>query len=1314
VKARGKRWMRRALLASAAAALIAAVLIVTGVFERQVARLVVHQIEQRTGARVEMGGFHFHIWTLRAEIDDLTLHGREAPGAPPLFHASRVDVGVRVLSALGRKFALDELVVDRPQVALKFEKDGQSNLPQPRIQRAARPWRETLFQLQIAKLVLRDGSAMVNDQQVPLRLQGQNFEFLLQYQAAASATESYLGNLRWKQVELADRQHQPFRFDVSSKFELHRDSFELDELALKLPHSEFDLRAERPSFAESNWNLRYRGRLALEDVRAILRAPATPDAIADFSGQARYASGEWTASGHYDAHDIRLPYEWFHAAGMETWGDYELAQRRLNVPNLSVRALGGLADGRLEMKFDKLAFRTETRLRGASLAAIFAALENKSFPVEELHWDSRMDVDCVNTWEAAFKHFRSYGEARWSPPETTAAGRIPVAARIDYDYAQERSGVLLQPSEITSPKARIEMQGTLGARDDSALAVKFHTDELLDWNDFIAAIRGRESERARIAGRANWRGQILGPIVAPAFFGHLQAADARYNSLFWNEIDGDMEYSPDAFRLSKTAVRRGQTSASLELALAFDGDWSFLPRSPWNLATRLERAPTDDIQALFGTHYPLTGFLTGEFRGSGTHAAPVMDAKFALTDITAKGFQLDRFAGQLHLAHDEIRFSGAELRRESGRVTGNLLYRPLEREAEYELHGSGIALEKLGILRSAAIPVAGSLAFDLQGKGPLLAPVGQGSVRIANLKMGAETEGDLAAQIQSDGQNLHLALASLTTAGKLEGQVTVGLSGESPISGQLAVEQFDMDAFIIAGLHLKQLTGHSSVDGRFKIAGALRQPDTLELDAEVQRISFDYELVKLQNEGPVRLSYRRNEVRVQQAHLKGPNTDVQISGSARFDRDRPLHLAMAGGINLRLLGGVLPDIEAQGAADINVSVEGTVSRPRVVGRLRMQDAAANYADFPVGLSHLNGDLVFDSTRLLFDRVTADAGGGKLTLSGNLAYGEGGLRYEINASAPAVRVRYPAGMSWQLGGSVQFAGTSSAALLTGRVEVKRLLFAEGADIGSLFAAGADTTKSPATASPFLRNLAFDVEGYTSPGARLEWASAHVEIEGDVRLRGTWEHPVLLGHVHLLGGEMVFRGNKFELTRGDINFANPFRLDPVLNVEGTATISQYQVTLTFSGPVSRLSLNYRSDPPLPDADIIALLALGSTGEESALRASPGSSQNYGATALLSEAISSGLGGPIERLFGISHFRVDPFLSGTATESNAAARVTVVQQVTHDLTITYSSNASTSNQYQLIQVEYALKRDLSLVFLRDINGTYGFDVKFVKRFK
>jgi len=131
VSARWKRWMRRGLLLASAAVLVAAVLIETGVIERQMRRTTIRQLEQKTGARVEMGGFHLHLWRLHVEIEDLTLHGLEDANMPPLFHAARMDVRIRVISWLGRKFALDELIVEGPQVVVNVDKNGHSNVPTP-------------------------------------------------------------------------------------------------------------------------------------------------------------------------------------------------------------------------------------------------------------------------------------------------------------------------------------------------------------------------------------------------------------------------------------------------------------------------------------------------------------------------------------------------------------------------------------------------------------------------------------------------------------------------------------------------------------------------------------------------------------------------------------------------------------------------------------------------------------------------------------------------------------------------------------------------------------------------------------------------------------------------------------------------------------------------------------------------------------------------------------------------------------------------------------------------------------------------------
>jgi translocation and assembly module TamB len=198
--------------------------------------------------------------------------------------------------------------------------------------------------------------------------------------------------------------------------------------------------------------------------------------------------------------------------------------------------------------------------------------------------------------------------------------------------------------------------------------------------------------------------------------------------------------------------------------------------------------------------------------------------------------------------------------------------------------------------------------------------------------------------------------------------------------------------------------------------------------------------------------------------------------------------------------------------------------------------------------------------------------------------------------------------------------------------------------------------------------------------------------------------------------LFHGNRYRVARGDINFSNPFRLDPVVNVEASTTIQQYEITLNFNGPASKLTLAYRSDPPLPANDIVTLLALGQTSQESTLRSASGAqSGTSGASALLSEAVSSQVGGRLEKLFGITNFRVDPGLTSvgsTGASQNAAARVTVQQQVTRNLTVTYVSNVG-STQQQVIQVEYNVNRNVSIVALRDYNGTFGIDLKIKKRF-
>jgi translocation and assembly module TamB len=1293
--------------------------VASGIADRWARRTIVGQLEKTTGARVELGGFEFGWRLLSARFDGLTLHGREPVSGPPLFHADTLQVDLHIESFWGRKISLGKVNMSRFSANIQIAKDGSTNIPGPRIAvNTGAPDLQSLFDLKIAELHLEKGEILWNDRRIPLEAKGGDFELALNY-AADGPNPAYLGQISWQKFVVAAMQNLPFTSNFSARFALRQSSFSVTQLQWRAPGMEIDAQANLPNLAQPAWNFKYRGQFLLENVWTILRKRDAPGAHVEFAGDGNYSADQYSLAGRYTADRITLKYQWFHPGNATVHGNYRADNRTIDLPDLEAQILGGTVNSHVNINLAKLDFRAETKVRGLELHQALAAEDNPSLPINPLHWGSHMDVDAVTTWTADFKHVDSRGSSIWAPPATPVPGQIPTAAHFDFHYDMDRKQFVLSPGEITTPTSRIQFRGALSTVQTS-VDMTVDTEDLTLWDAFINRLRGTDMEPQVIGGHFHWDGQLTGPLGGPTFTGRFKGSEAQYGSLYWDDLEGELTYSPDELRIERGRARRGKSSADLELVLDLD-NWGFDPKSEWTFDVNLVGADTDDLQKILGTTYLAHGMLTGQFHGKGTRAEPEFAGLFDLSNATAGSWRFDRARGQLSIRPGEIRIANAEVRlaarapgSSAGLVTGTLDYHTATDELAFDFTGAAIPLEAIDRIQTARLPVAGRLNLQAHGQGPLRAPEMHATLRLVDLKLGEDVVGSFDAKVDSDGHNLSATVESAMASGRLSGKLDLGLQGDYPVSAQITAERIDFNPFLISALHFSRLTGHSLVDGRFNVAGFAARPETLAVELDLSRLTLDIENIKLENSAPVRLTYRQDEVRVEQANLRGTDTDIHVSGSARFAGDQALDLRLDGAASLTLLASFYPQLESTGRAQINAMVSGTVIAPRFNGRVHIEGASLRYGDFPAGMSNVAGDFNFDATRMVFDNITAETGGGRLAIGGTVAYGEGPLTYVVNARSDQVRIRYPVGMSWLMGGALRLSGNADTATLSGRIVIDRLLMAEGFDLGSFMVSSKEPATGPSTSSAFLQNLQFDIQADSSPDSRMEWTGARLQTDANLRLRGTWEHPILLGHIHLLTGEMSFRGNQYTISRGDINFANPFRLDPVLNVEATTTIRQYEVTLDFTGPASRLTLAYRSDPPLPSSDIIELLALGQTGEESAARTSTGQNSTLGASALLSEAISSQLGGRIQRLFGISHFSVGPSVTTlNNTQQNSIASVTIEQQVTPALVVTYITDVTTT-QYQVIQMEYTINREFSVVALRDENGTFGLDVVRKTRFK
>jgi translocation and assembly module TamB len=1290
-------------------------------------RLLVSRLERMTGGKVELRALSIRWFAMRATIKGLVIHGREPAGTEPLFTATEVQAGLRIDSFWGRRISLNDLVVQQPHVHIRVEKNGTTNMPEPpRPVFTNKPLRDTLFELHIRRLLLADGWFLYNDAKTPITVHGGDLRFGLE---AGGTVEHplYLGNVDWQTIQFSSKRYVPLPVGLTAKFTLWREGFTLEQGVLTAGHSHLDAQAEMNGFSNPQWNFRYRGWIDLLDFRETLREPMVPTGRVDVRGEGQFARGQFKGSGSYSGQNITLPYEIFHAAGLTSRGSYRIDNGGLEIPDFLAGAFGGRVTGRVTMRFDGLKFRADTHVQDVKLAGVLPAIEHRDFPIDELHWDARVTADTVETWSGPFEHFEISVNTVWETPEKPAEHHQPVSAAWKFRYRYDANMLAIDSGEFETPSSRGTIDGVLAPRN-SMMNLKIDTGALETYKDFIDGLRGAAAGSAeaakQISGSVRWDGKIVGPSSGPAFQGHLRGERARYDGVFVDFLEGDLTYSPSELTLGRGHARSSNMEADIEGSLSL-AKWNFLPENDWAAEVSIEKVPAESLVQLLGLTYRVNGLLTGQFHGGGTREKPSVTGLFDLAEGKVYGLSFNRLRGQLNVSPDEVRIADAELRifppgRESGRgagiITGSAGYRYQDQSISAELAGAALPLENFEKLQSARLPVGGQVSFKLSAKGPLRTPLGDGTFRVVDLRVGEVVVGSFDGKLTSDGRAAHLELGSAMTTGEISGGYTLGLADPYPLSGKVSIRNIDLDPLLLAALHLKEFSGHANADGDISINGSLKQLQDIVVDANLSRLAMNYANVRLENVGAVHFRSTKNSLEIEPVTLRGADTNLQIAGSVQFAGRRAVGLRLNGALDLRLISGFVPALDARGPAQINASFEGTLDRPRITGRVHIENASARAVDFPAGLSAITGDVVFDATRMYFENMSAESGGGTLHLSGSVNYAESPLRYDVSVRTDRARIRYPEGMSWLVGGSLRLTGTPEAGLLSGKVTIERVTLTQGLEVAGMLVSAKEGITSPTTSSAYLRNLQFDVEAVSAPDARMEWPGAQLQADANLRVRGTWEHPILLGHIHILSGDLYFAGNRYRVTRGDLNFSNPFRLDPVLNVEATTTIQQYEITLNFNGPASKLTLAYRSDPPLPANDIITLLALGQTSSEATAR-SGGTSQSgtAGASAILSEAISSQLGGRLERLFGITRFRVDPGLAGvgsTGSQQNAASRVTVEQQITRNLTITYVSNVS-STQQQVIQVEYNVDRNVSIVGLRDQNGTFGIDIKIKKRF-
>lgn len=101
-----------------------------------------------------------------------------------------------------------------------------------------------------------------------------------------------------------------------------------------------------------------------------------------------------------------------------------------------------------------------------------------------------------------------------------------------------------------------------------------------------------------------------------------------------------------------------------------------------------------------------------------------------------------------------------------------------------------------------------------------------------------------------------------------------------------------------------------------------------------------------------------------------------------------------------------------------------------------------------------------------------------------------------------------------------------------------------------------------------------------------------ITADVKLGGTLGNPQPVGEAVIEELTAALPLSKLTISSGKVRLTAATGLDPILDIRGASRVSNYDVSLYVYGPVSAPKILLTSEPPLPENEIMTLLATGTT--------------------------------------------------------------------------------------------------------------------------
>ncbi len=1282
----------------------------------------------------------------RVEVDDVTIEGR-ASADRPFFHAGRLQVSIDWWPAISRRPTITITSIQLTDWQMLVEKWGDgSSFPKFKSssRRSTGPGRSILS---VRDFRGSTGRFTYEDHETPWSVVAPDINLNI------GPFPMYGGEVTSTGGTIAIQDFVPMSSDLKIRFMIDGSILHLTQIEIKTDGARTTAAGDLDMAHWPEQSYTVKSRVQFPRMRELFFAnedwPLTGEG--DFTGVFHLFNGGHDLKGRFTSrmagvYDYRFPSLYGSLHWTDTLFDLWDAGSRFSGGDdrfaFSIKPLH--SDVRATARFDATytnidlaGFTDFQELKGLRFAGRASGTSLMEWPIgrgEERHGTGQIVVTPpagveVMTASLAAARAADVNHARheWGPfAPMPLAAHLPIAGAVTYRF--DPAHVYLSDGRFATEHTHVAFDGSTEWAEETQLA--FHVTSS-DWQESQLVLAGIITDfgsptgPVSFGGRGEFDGGMTGPFRRPRVEGVFSGEDMRAWDTLWGDGSAHIVVENNYVTVKDGNVGRDGSE------IHADGLFSLgYPRDDggeeMDARFHVVGRDVDSLRHAFQIDdYPVSGQLSGEFHLTGQYQHPFGFGTMTIDHGMAYNEPFEQGTAALRFDGAGVRLDGLTMAKGGGTLAG-AAYIGWDSTYSFNVAARRIAMDQVTAFAYPTMRPSGALDFTAAGSGLFDVPRYGGRFHVSDLSLAEESVGQVTGTFELRGNELSGDVDVASPRLAITGTGRIGLTAHANSELTFRFHDSSLDPYV--RLFAPRLLPYTTAvaTGSFRVAGDLADVDHLLVEGVVDSLDmklFDY---AIHNANPIRLALDQHVVRLDDLELVGEDTRLKIGGTVGLHDER-IALQATGEANLGVLQGFFPNVRASGRAELMASVDGPLFEPEFSGSATIVNGRVRHFSLPNSLEAINGTVHFDSRGIRLDDVAATLGEGRVQFGGRIGL-EGYLPGDLNVIVRGedMHVRYPLGVRSTVNADLTVRGNVKAPMVGGVVTVKSALWNQRIDpTASLFDFGGAAAPGTGGAAPAPLPVTLDIEVLVPGTLQVEnnllrlWASA------DLQIRGPSDHPLIFGRADVDQGEMIFEKRRYRVTKGNIEFTNPVRVDPFFDVEAETRVrvpkQTYRVTVRAAGTMERMQPTFESDPPLPSADVLALLFSDirrdpNSAEIRALR-NPNERETdiltTRATQLLANPISSEVGRVVEQTFGVDTFQLSPSLVGLdentlSTRVNPSARVTIGKRVSDRAYLTFSRSLSSSINDQILLLEYDQNDRLSWILSRNEDQTYAIEVR------